>query len=87
MFDETEQIRRSEVARINSEVETDDKTLERKRLEGIYSKVWDTDEIRKEFEVLGFMAPFMIVKVKKTGKKGSLEFQHYPRFYFNFVED
>jgi hypothetical protein len=25
--------------------------------------------------------------VKSSGKKGSLEFQHDPRFYFNFIED
>jgi len=84
-MDETEAIRREEVARINSEVVSDDKDAERARLEAIYGEVYDTDQIRQIFEVLGFAAPFMIVKWKSDGRKGSLEFQHNPRFYFNFV--
>jgi hypothetical protein len=30
------------------------------------------------------MAPLVVVKRKADGKKGSLEFQGSPRFYFNF---
>ena len=87
MFDETETVRREEVARINSEVVSDDKDTERARLESIYGEVYDTDQVRENFEVLGFMAPFVVVKRKSDGKKGSMEFQHMPRFYFNFVKD
>ncbi len=32
------------------------------------------------------MAPFVIVRRRADGVKGSLEFQHNPRFYFNWVE-
>ena len=39
-----------------------------------------------EFEGIGFAAPFLVVKRKSDGKKGSLEFQHSPRFYFNWQE-
>jgi len=38
-----------------------------------------------EFHVLGFGAPYVVVQRKSDGCKGSLEFQHAPRFYFNFV--
>ena len=86
-MDETEAIRREEVARINSEVVSDDKDTERARLEAIYGEVYDTDQVRENFEVLGFMAPFVVVKRRVDGKKGSMEFQHMPRFYFNFVKD
>jgi hypothetical protein len=48
---------------------------------------WDTDQLREEFEVIGFMSPFVVVRRKVDGKKGSMEFTHNPRFYFNFVED
>jgi hypothetical protein len=48
---------------------------------------WTTDELRAEFEVIGFMAPLVVVRRKADGKKGSMEFTHDPRFYFNFVED
>jgi hypothetical protein len=48
---------------------------------------WDTDALRQEFEVLGFAAPFVVVRRKSDGQKGSLEFTHNPRVYFNFVAD
>ena len=60
-----------------------DKT-ERQRLEDRYGQVWNTTEVQEEFEVLGFMAPFVVVVRKTDGKKGSLTFQHSPRFYFSF---
>ena len=68
-MDETEAIRREAVAQINSAVESDDKIAERARLEAIYGEVYDTDQIRQIFEVLGFAAPFMIVKWKSDGRK------------------
>lgn len=48
---------------------------------------WTTDELRRDFDVLGFMAPFVAVRRKADGVKGAMEFTHHPRFYFNFVED
>jgi hypothetical protein len=33
------------------------------------------------------MAPLVVVRERATGKKGSLEFTHNPRAYFNWVED
>ena len=77
-MDETEGIRRLMVKDINS-VEGS-----REYLETLHGQVWDTDQIRAEFEVIGFMAPFMVVKRKTDGIKGSLMFQHSPRFYFSF---
>jgi hypothetical protein len=48
---------------------------------------WTSDEVARDFEVIGFMAPFAIVKRKADGAKGTLEFTHSPRVYFNFVKD
>jgi hypothetical protein len=48
---------------------------------------WTTDELREEFEVHGFMAPFVVVTRKRDRVQGSLEFTHSPRRYFNFRED
>jgi hypothetical protein len=48
---------------------------------------WDTDTLRKEFEVLGFAAPFVVVRRRSDGVKGSLEFTHNPRVYFGWRED
>lgn len=85
--DETEGIRRNRLAEINSTVESQDGQAECKRLEAQYGQVWDTAQLSNEFEVLGFVAPYVVVRRKSDGRKGSLEFQHLPRFYFNFVLD
>jgi hypothetical protein len=78
MSDATETIRRELMASINSEPGT------REYLEAKHGKVWSTAELQEEFEVLGFMAPLIAVEQRSTGKKGSLYFQHSPRFYFDF---
>ena len=49
--------------------------------------VWSTDELREHFTVVGFCAPFVVVERSVDGMRGSLEFTHNPRFYFNFVPD
>jgi hypothetical protein len=52
-----------------------------------YNDVMTTDEVREKFEVISFLAPFVMVKRKSDGAKGTLEFTHMPRFYFNFIAD
>lgn len=85
--DETEPIRRERLADINSAVGSQDTITERTRLEAVYGQVWDTAQLSNDFEVLGFMAPYVVVRRKSDSRKGSMEFQHSPRFYFNFVLD
>lgn len=48
---------------------------------------YDTQALSAEFEVLGFAAPFVVVRRRSDDVKGSLEFTHSPRVYFNFRED
>jgi hypothetical protein len=48
---------------------------------------WDTQQLGAEFVVHSFLAPFVLVTRKSDGKRGTLEFTHSPRFYFNFVPD
>jgi hypothetical protein len=48
---------------------------------------WTTDEMVRDFEAIGFLAPFVIVKRRSDGVKGSLEFTHSPRVYFNWTPD
>ena len=78
MSDPTESIRREMVAEINAEPGS------RTALEAKHGQVWDTDQLQQDFEALGFMAPFIIVRRRSDGVKGSLMFQHNPRFYFRF---
>ena len=76
MTDDTEELRRALIA--SGQVERD---LERAE------QTWTTEELREQFEVIGFLAPFLAVVRKSDGAKGSLEFRHSPRVYFNFVAD
>jgi len=79
--DNTEAIRLERLAQINAEPEG------REALAAQYGRVWDTRELTAEFEVVGFMAPYVVVRRKADRQQGSLEFQHQPRFYFHFITD
>lgn len=79
MRDETEGTRRVMQAVVNAGAE------ERTATEAKYGQVWDTQELGRDFEVLGFAAPFVVVRRKADGVKGSLMFQHNPRYYFSFT--
>jgi hypothetical protein len=48
---------------------------------------WTTEELRAEFEVEGFRAPFVVVRRRSDGVKGTLEFTHSPRVYFGWLAD
>lgn len=78
MSDPTEFIRRQRVAEINAEPGS------REALEAQYGEVWDTNDLRRDFDVLGFAAPLVVVRRKTDGVRGSLEFQHSPRLYFHW---
>ena len=78
MIDETEGIRRGMVATINANAGP------RAELESQYGQVWDTSQLQDDFEVIGFAAPFVVVKRRSDGVKGSLMFQNSPRFYHSF---
>jgi hypothetical protein len=77
----TESLRRERLAEINAEPGS------REALEAQYGEVVDTAQLAQKYEVVGFMAPLVVVRRKSDGVLGSLEFQHQPRFYFNFQPD
>lgn len=81
MGDPTEAIRQQQLEEINAT------PSEREALEAKHGQVWDTSELQEQFEVLGFMAPYCVVRRKSDGQKGSIMFQHSPRFYFSFAAD
>jgi hypothetical protein len=57
------------------------------QLQARYGQVWSHEELARGFEVIGFAAPYVVVRRRSDGVLGSLEFQHHPRFYFNFELD
>ena len=77
MNDSAEDIRRARLVEINTPPGS------REALQAKYGSVWDTSELARDFEVLGFLAPFVVVRRKTDGVKGALEFQHSPRLCFN----
>lgn len=84
--DPTEGFRRQEQAKLNA------RRAAREQLEAEHGKgnVWDSEELRREFVVESFFAPYVLVKRKLADGQvvsGSLSFQHEPRFYFDWKED
>jgi hypothetical protein len=81
MIDSTETVRRNLAVKINSAPE------ERSALEKRHGRAWSASELDNDFEVLGFAAPFVVVRRETDNRLGSLLFQHHPRYYFAFKED
>jgi len=81
MSDTTETTRRSLVQQINTDAG------DRERLEERHGRVWDTQELQYDFEVLQFAVPLIVVRQRTTGQMGSMFFQHQPRFYWGFQPD
>jgi hypothetical protein len=79
--DSIEEVRRWLLLAINAE------PAERTSLECRYGRVWSASELANDFEVMGFMAPFAVVRRKTDNQLGSLLFQHQPRYYFEFQAD
>jgi hypothetical protein len=77
MTDSTEDIRRTMI-------ETGQPAEDLANTEG---PTWDTEALRRDFDVLGFAAPFVVVRRRSDGVKGSLKFTHSPRVYFGFTPD
>ncbi len=78
MTDPTEEIRRQHLAEINADPGS------REALEAKHGHVYSTEELSELFEVVGFQAPYVVVRRRSDGVLGSMAFQHAPRYYFGF---
>ena len=65
MPDETEPYRRQRLAEINAQPGS------REALEAEHGQVWTTQELSQDFDVIGFMAPLVMVRRRSDGKNGS----------------
>jgi hypothetical protein len=74
----------NELARMVATQRLNAAAAERAALEEKYGQVWDTTELQQDFDVTGFLAPYVIVTRKADGVQGTVTFQHQPRYYFNF---
>jgi hypothetical protein len=59
----------------------------RAALELKHGQVWDTDELKRDFEVRGFAAPLVVVRRRSDAVLGTLFIHHEPRFYFGVSPD
>jgi len=50
-------------------------------------RLWSTEQLREDFDVVAFAAPYVRVVRKADNVTGWLEFVHSPRFYFGFRPD
>ena len=76
MIDETETIRRQMVATINADPGS------RPDLEAKHGQVWDTGQLKEDFQVLGFAAPLRR-RAKAVGwRSGQPDVPEHPRFYY-----
>jgi hypothetical protein len=64
MPDATEPYRRQRLA-----VKSMPQPGSREALEAQHGQVWSTEELSQHFDVIGFMAPFVVVREKSDGKK------------------
>jgi hypothetical protein len=76
---DSEQIRRALVRTFATMTDAD--------VERCYGESWDSDQLREEFDVEYFLAPFAVARRRLTGQTGCLCFRHQPRRYFNWDED
>ena len=61
--------------------------MQKEELVQLYGEVLTTPEATEKYEFVAFCAPLVEVKRRTDNRRGTLEFQHSPRFYFNFIED
>lgn len=84
-MDETENVRRYLVGVINSTLDEDEQTRLNELVENYGAdNVWDTKGVQRDFEIEGFLAPFVVARRRADNVKGTLTFCHSPRFYFDF---
>lgn len=48
-------------------------------------RIWNTEAMKEDFLVTGFLAPLVYVTRRSDGAEGVMMFTHRPRYYFNFV--
>ena len=64
MNDPTETIRRERLAEINAEPGS------REALERQHGQVWTTEQLAQDFQVIGFLAPLVVVRRKARRREG-----------------
>lgn len=75
-----------EILRMRRRIEIETEPKYRYELEKLYGDVFDPEQFTARFSVLGFLQPFVVVRRRSDNALGIVEYQSFPRFYFNFRE-
>lgn len=65
--------------------DTAEREREREALMRRYGEVWNYEDAQRDFHFSSVQAPVVNVRRREDNIQGTLEFQQYPRFYFNFT--
>lgn len=60
--------------------------MQQREINGTVRETWTTEELQQEFTVEGFALCMVVVTRKSDGVRGSLDFTHAPRLYYDFME-
>lgn len=60
--------------------------MQQREVRGEVRDTWTTEELQQDFKVEGFALGMVVVIRKADGVKGTLDFTHAPRLYFDFME-
>ncbi len=61
-------------------------TRTREELQQSHGQVWSTKELQRDYTVESYGVGRCVVLRKSDNVRGSLDFQHRPRFYYGFIE-
>ena len=53
-------------------------------VEALGGKTWSTAELQRDFVVRSFLAPYVLVTERASGRKGTLLFRNIPRTYYDW---
>lgn len=60
--------------------------MQQREVRGEVRESWTTEELQQEFTVDGFALGMVVVVRKSDGVRGTLNFVHSPRLYYDFQE-
>ena len=69
-----------------ADMERRERRTRRDLLQAGFKDIMTTEEATELFEFEGFGGGIAVVTRKSDGVRGSLNFTHLPRFYFDFLE-
>lgn len=81
-----DELRMNAAQTLNSQAEQHTEESLRAELSKRYDDICNIDELRQQYQVVAFLAPYVQVERISDGVVGTMKFTHSPRLYFGFQE-